>query len=819
MRLLRVELCNFRQYGKQEVLFPLKGLVGILGKNGAGKSTFLNAIGYAFYGKIKGITNEMIKNQQSANAKDPCYVEIDFIMQDRLYKIHRNTISAKCFLSINGITKAVGTTSLNELVEKDLMKMDYKTFSTCYYAEQKDFNALVTLTEGKRVETITKLLQLESIDQAALKQRETYRELEFEVKRLEKLLETQTMLETRNKEMQEQMKETVKTLQSKEKQIILLQKEMMEQKDQVQAYEKTYEQYRLLKTQEEQWKHEMEVLKQNRLEPTKKRLDQLIAVEAKRVELEGLVKQFQELHLTKDAMAEKNIKFQQKKMLELELAQLKEELQVFVKEHQEKKKQFDLWQEIDTQVENHEAILIAHQQEMELAKEKLQENQHALKTKKAKYLEHNETKAIYEQMGEHSPCVTCKRPLAEHYGDNLNHVHQQMQESMNEAKILSAELKELESTVQIQKENLVVFQRTLQDARKLQTEKEKLSERISVLQDEFKKRKNHYQRVEKQKKDLDNVVFDEKSYQNVQQQLTSLSLKRDQAMQWLAALEEIPSLQDSYETCLSEQSGLSEKINKAMKDIVDLAFDEGIYQGKKQVLESLNERQTQEKESFRDLQMKAKMDQVDMDAIAEKLFENAKATKTIQNYKQDMVHAAVLDKQYKAYKRFILNKTAPRMSEIMSRYLEQITNGKYTQAEVDENYNIFLYRQGVKNPISFYSGGEADLAALCQRLAISEILASRSGQTGFELLAMDEVLSSFDEERQDQAIDMLRELNEYFPQILMISHGSHAKELFDYVLDIQLNEDQYSEAKWSTDWEMQETRDLLEEYQEKEQTA
>jgi len=74
-----------------------------------------------------------------------------------------------------------------------------------------------------------------------------------------------------------------------------------------------------------------------------------------------------------------------------------------------------------------------------------------------------------------------------------------------------------------------------------------------------------------------------------------------------------------------------------------------------------------------------------------------------------------------------------------------------------------------------------------------------------------------DNDRQDSIIEMLRNLNETFPQILIVAHNEHVKELFDYVLEIKQDKDGFSTFQWNMDWDEDEVREIAEEFDEEEE--
>ena len=96
----------------------------------------------------------------------------------------------------------------------------------------------------------------------------------------------------------------------------------------------------------------------------------------------------------------------------------------------------------------------------------------------------------------------------------------------------------------------------------------------------------------------------------------------------------------------------------------------------------------------------------------------------------------------------------PDLSELASGFLRDLTNGRYTDLELDEDYVATLLDDG--DPKAVISGGEEDVANLALRLAISQMIAERAGQP-LSLLILDEIFGSLDEDRRAAVVDLLRE--------------------------------------------------------------
>jgi len=109
----------------------------------------------------------------------------------------------------------------------------------------------------------------------------------------------------------------------------------------------------------------------------------------------------------------------------------------------------------------------------------------------------------------------------------------------------------------------------------------------------------------------------------------------------------------------------------------------------------------------------------------------------------------------------------PELSEMASAFLAELTNGRYHELELDEEYQILVMEDGLAKPV--ISGGEEDVANLVLRLAISQMVAERAGQP-LSLLVLDEVFASLDEERREHVLALLRHLGDRFPQVVILTH-------------------------------------------------
>ncbi len=132
----------------------------------------------------------------------------------------------------------------------------------------------------------------------------------------------------------------------------------------------------------------------------------------------------------------------------------------------------------------------------------------------------------------------------------------------------------------------------------------------------------------------------------------------------------------------------------------------------------------------------------------------------------------------------VLIRVKNEIARTAGEILEEVS-GKYSLLKIDDDFNILVEDGGEYYPISRYSGGEIDMIAVSVRVAISEYL-MRFGPDGesYSFLIMDEVFGSQDLEHREKMIQMLRSLEERFPQIIAISHISDVQGQFDNTLQV-----------------------------------
>lgn len=217
MFLRTLRLKNYRKFRHESIEFP-EGIVGVVGPNGVGKSTILEAIGWALYGNVISRTEKQEVKSQNAGEKEDCFAELEFDISGHSYKVVREikgksaVSNALVYVDGSNEPEAQRDSGVNEYIEK-LLGMDYVTFLRTVYAKQKDLATLSGLPPEGRKKVIRRMLNIDRIDLAITHIRSDKRSKEEYIKGIEVSLEDVDELKAKRKETigkQKKIQENVK---------------------------------------------------------------------------------------------------------------------------------------------------------------------------------------------------------------------------------------------------------------------------------------------------------------------------------------------------------------------------------------------------------------------------------------------------------------------------------------------------------------------------------------------------------------------------------------------------------------------------------
>ena len=190
----------------------------IVGENGAGKSTFLDAITFSLFGKpFRNINKPQLVN--SINEKD-CVVEVEFMIGKKEYKVIRgikpNLFEIYCDGSL--LNQDAKAKDYQDHLEKLILKMNYKSFTQIVILGSTNFTPFMQLSAADRRTVIEDLLDIQIFSSMNVIVKNKLHTLKDEAAQLKIQIEnTKDKIELHKKHLDELKKNTKEILDAKKK--------------------------------------------------------------------------------------------------------------------------------------------------------------------------------------------------------------------------------------------------------------------------------------------------------------------------------------------------------------------------------------------------------------------------------------------------------------------------------------------------------------------------------------------------------------------------------------------------------------------------
>ena len=158
----KIKWKNFLSTGNQftEIDFQKNQTNLIVGTNGAGKSTVLDALTFVLFNRpFRKINKPQLPN--STNEKD-CLVEIEFSVNSREYLVRRGIKPNVFDIEVNGkqLHKEADDRANQKILEENILKVNYKSFTQIVILGSSNFVPFMQLATANRREVIEDLLDI-----------------------------------------------------------------------------------------------------------------------------------------------------------------------------------------------------------------------------------------------------------------------------------------------------------------------------------------------------------------------------------------------------------------------------------------------------------------------------------------------------------------------------------------------------------------------------------------------------------------------------------------------------------------------------------
>ena len=785
MRLNRIALANFRQHADTRIDFDA-GLTGIIGPNGSGKTTILEALAWAIYGNTAARgTRESIRFNRAA-PRATVRVELDFEMAGHRYRVVRGLTNAELYLDGAATPIANSISGVTDILTRKLGMTRDEFFNT-YFTGQKDLSVMAAMKPTERGQFLSHVLGYERLRDAQKLARLHLTELRSQITGIQQGMPDAEQVAKQLDDARRRLASTLRAAQAARELRARAQAALERVRPRWELVQRERDALQALLAELRGAEGEEAGLARD-AERLARELGGIASAKADREALAAelipyaaLHAEFQHLELLAREDGKRQSLVASGALLEDELAKLherrarldtaprlEEEATVALEEKRASLEQ------LDGRVEARRTEWVRDRQEAETKRQALREQFAELKQQRDRLA----------AAGEDGACPTCARPLKGTLRLVLELLDGQLETVMVDGNYykgrmeqlleMPADLREMDEQRRAAAEEVKALERRLFKVQHAVQELAQLGGEISAKSD----------RIAALRSELETIPagYDAARHGVVRRELDRLMPLDAKATRLGAQIEREPAL-------LRERAQLHDAEAALRARISDLRARQAALTVSGHQYAALRDEHAKAASDVHAAELAA--------ATAESELASAEATEAqarhaaaeLEERKRLLGELNVrrrlheeLDRAYTDLRNSLNFQLRPELSELASGFLDDLTAGRYTELELDDQYNIVVLEDGVAKPV--ISGGEEDLANLVLRLAISQMIAERSGQP-FSLLVLDEIFGSLDDAHRTSVLELLRGLHDRFEQVIVITHIESVRDMLDQVVTVR----------------------------------
>ena len=789
MRLNSLRLCNFRQHVDTRIDFET-GITGIIGPNGSGKSTILEAIAWALYGMpaARG-TRDSIRSYR-ASQRASVKVELDFELAGHRYVVSRGLTSAELYL--DGATQPIATSisGVTELLRRRL-GMSHEEFFNTYFTGQKELSVMAAMGPAERAQFLSRVLGYERLRTAQGLARERRKSIIAEISGLRAGMADPEVVNQALVDAEQRLKEAESRARGAADRSAECRRALDEVTPRWEAVQRERDALMALTTELRVTDGERAAL----LRDDERVARELADAAAARRELErvtGELAPLPAMQLELRALDRACNEAERRRTLVDTERSLADEIARLRERTSKIESAPALEPDVAQQLTDARSELERAQREFEDAQTDWVRDRQEAETKRQALLDQlrdvqNQREQIVE-LGEGGTCPICARPLGTHFRSVLEVLDAQIETITVDGKYFRARIEQLEATPPeikaLDERRRQLFENVGKLERRLAKVQAAVQELTALRQDLAAKEERRLT----VSRELETVAvsYDAARHGEVRAVVERLTPLAAQATKLAAQLEREPGLVAERERIRNalqqvDVRGAELRTRRDALRFSEVSFAE---------LRELYERAAAELRAGELAAVAADAElasaRATLDAADRARADLARNEAHLRSLSQDRRLHDELDRAFSDLRTDLNQALRPEISDLASRYIRELTDGRYTELELDDQYNVIVLEDAIPKPV--ISGGEEDLANLVLRLAISEMIAERAGQA-FSLLILDEVFGSLDEARRHNVVDLLRRLQDRFEQVILITHIESVREGLDRVVTVRYDEE------------------------------
>ncbi len=771
MRLLRLRMQNYRLHTDTTIEWP-DGVTAIIGRNGAGKSTILEAIGFALYGTAATRTSKHLIRHSDAAPGDSVLVDLEFELDGDPVRITRElrgkNLTPHATLEVSGRPLVAAGGNSNAAASEEasrLLGMDRAAFFSTLASHQKDLARLADLPATDRKRLILRMLGVDSLDRAIEHARQQRRESSAHLDGLRTQMPDKQAILAAVEEATAAVEDAKKKHAEEVEAHAQATRELVAQRD---VLKKLDEQVRS-RVQAENRKDEVERERARLLKEMASLDERLVQAQAAKDRAKMIGNAAQErakaehdverIRTLEEAARRRETQLEQVAAIKARWESAAAEAATAPAPPQDLSPLLKEAARFDAEVQEARDQWLAATQRLDEVRDQI--------------------KQIRGASGA-ADCPVCQRPL----GDHLETLHTGLVDKQGTLKEEVARtmriLDETQARASQTRERLQAAQEENHALEVARAEHAVLKTRCEELEVQYEEMKRRLPPPSGRLPDLDAAV-------RALDQARKMELEQARLLGLADELEDLVLLHETARKHLETAKEEVRRADRAIRDTPDV---------REQLLEA-KRREDALIHKERATHTSALQTESRLQLATRGL---ASATKRKEEWKQQreaVKQQEQVVREWEAlaggrgngllerFRSHLVSKIRPAINEEASRLLSQFTAGRYQEMLLDEEYGLFVTEGGVAYTLDRFSGGEADLVHLALRLAVSRLLTQRAGAPEMRLLALDEVFGSLDDERRQNVVGALHSLTALYSQVLLVTHHEGLRDALDAVVEVQ----------------------------------
>lgn len=784
-------LKNFKQYRNEFITFP-DGLTGLVGSNGAGKSTIFDAITFALFGSSTDVALPLLKNDK-ADAKDKVEVTLEFMERGEKYKVvrslagNKNLTASASFFKWDESSQPAHYEKTSEQVvnvRKDVhrvIKVDRKSFINSFFAKQKETAGLIAAGIKERELEIRKMLGFDRLDKLSKRVGEIIREKNTVVQTLAQNLlseeETTSLNELKNTKLEQlAILEAQLAVKSNVVNSTLAEKE--DARKHLDSLRKIEEQFTALEITITGLKTSI-LNSEASIKSTNQEIADLTQLQIEAQKLAPVVAQLSQLETELADLQSKKENKTRYDSIETGKIKLEQSLHKLIDQLKEIETSITANSGVESFLATNENLKNSLEEGITFINGNISDLDREIAGYKSQLKEKEKRLKHINGLDETAPCPECERELGTQKPLLVTKYNSEISGLNDKIGQVSVRLSELQdSLTKKQSEKKII-----------ENEREVLVSRKSQLQTDITLKNNLAAQIESTKQGINsadhdlnavgNRDFDQEKYNKVVEQLGVTKIENNRYQKMMGKVGTLPSKQNKLAEIQTELELLNSKLLLKQKEQSNLDFNKDLITVADSDFRIKDAEHLKAVNEHNSTNVELNSVKTEINNIDSRINDNeVRKTEYLEK-----VNELELYRRYNGmidlFKVKVMSTALPGISTKANELFRQITGERYDNLRIDQgSFEIFVNRDDKEVLIETLSGGEKDLVAVCLRIAISQYIIKNNGGGNLGFLALDEVFGSQDENRRGELMSSLHNISKWFNQVFIVAHNKDVEEQF-----------------------------------------